>query len=83
MYINCYSLRLFADISKELQKGHNFWQIKDHNSGRRYENKSNEASFFNSFSRSNCLENSLLHFNIVKIHFHGVPPLVHSGLQNT
>ena len=25
----------------------------------------------------------IFHLKIVKIHFHGVPPLVHSGLQNT
>ena len=31
IYINFSdSLRFFADIRKILQKGHNFWQFKDH-----------------------------------------------------
>ena len=66
-----------------MQKGHNFWQFKDHNSGRRHENQTNDPIFFICFSSPNCLGNSFFHLKIVKIHFHGVPPLAHSGLQNT
>ena len=41
------------------------------------------TSFFSSaFLRPNCLGNSFLYLKIVKIHFHGVPPLTHFGLQN-
>ena len=35
------------------------------------------------FLSSNCLWHSFVHLKIVKIHFHGVPSLVYSGLQNT
>ena len=81
--INCYnSLRFVADISKKMQKGHNFWQFKDHNSGRRHENQTNDPIFFTCFSSPNCLGNSFFHLKIVKIHFHGVLPLAYSGLQN-
>ena len=82
--INCFNnLRFVADISKKIQKRDNFWQLKDHNSGRRHENKTNDPIFFICFSRSNCFWNSIFYLKIVKIHFHGIPPLAHSGLQNT
>ena len=35
------------------------------------------------FFSSNCLGTLFLHLEIVQIHFHGVPPLAYSGLQNT
>ena len=35
--------------------------------------------FFHLLSDPNCLGNSFLHLKIVKIHFHGVPPLIHSS----
>ena len=62
-------------------KGHNFWQMKDHNSGRRHENQINYSICFICLSNSNCLGNSFLHLKIVNIHFDGVLPLTHSGLQ--
>ena len=84
IYINCYnSLRFVADISKTIQKGHNFLQIKDHNSGRRHETQTNDPIFFICFSSTNCLWNSFFHLKIVKIYFHEVPLSAHSGLQNT
>ena len=47
IYVNWYkSLRVFADINKKLQKGHNFWQFKDHNSRKRHENQTNDSIFF-------------------------------------
>ena len=71
--MNCYnSIRFFADVSKKLQKVYNFWQFKDHNSGRRYENKTNNPIIFICFLSPNCLGTSFLHLKIVKIHFHGV-----------
>ena len=57
-----------------MQKGHNFWQFKDHNSGRRHENQTNEPIFFICSASPNCLGNSFYHLKIAKIHFHGVPP---------
>ena len=39
--------------------------------------------FFICIFNPSCLGNLLLHLKIVKIHFHGVPPLAHSGLENT
>ena len=41
------------------------------------------AHFFIYFLSSNCLWYSFLYLIIVKTRFHGVPHLVHSGLQNT
>ena len=74
VYINCYnSIRFFVDISKKLEKGYNFWKFKDHNSGRRCENKTNNPIIFICFSSTNCLGTSFLHLKIVKIHFHGTP----------
>ena len=71
IYINCYrNLKFFADISKKLKKGHSFWQFKDHNSGAKYENKTNNPICFSS---PNCLRTSFLHLKIFNIHFHGVP----------
>ena len=66
-----------------MQKGHNFWQFKDHKSGRRHENQTNDLNFFICFSSPNSLGNSFFNLKIVKIHFHGVPHLAHSSLQNT
>ena len=66
-----------------MQKGHNFWQIKDHNSGRRHKNRTNDPIFLICFKSPNCLGNSFFHLKVVKIHFHGVPHLAYSGLQNT
>ena len=65
-----------------MQKRHNFWEFKDHNSGRRHENQTNDPIFFICISSPNCIGNSFLHLKIVKIHFHRVPPLTYSGLQN-
>ena len=65
-----------------MQKGHNFWQCRDHNSRRRYENKTTDPIFFICFSTPNCLGASFLHLKIVKVHILG-SPLVHSGLHNT
>ena len=43
IYTKCYNSLIFGpDISKKIQKGHNFWQFKDHNSGRRHENQTND-----------------------------------------
>ena len=39
--------------------------------------------FFIYFLNSNCLRYSFLYLKIIKIHFHGVPLLVDSGLKNT
>ena len=84
MNINCYnSRRCFDDISKKLQKGHNIWQFKDYNSARSHENQTNDPILFICFLIPNCLVNLFLHLKIVKIHFHEVPPLAHSGLQYT
>ena len=45
-YMNWYnSVRFFPDISKKMQKEHNFWQFKDYKLGRRYENKTNDPFF--------------------------------------
>ena len=38
--------------------------------------------FFIYFLSSNSLGDSFLYLKNVKIHFHGVPPLFHSGLKN-
>ena len=81
IYINCYiSLRFFAYISKKLQKGYNFWQFKDHKSGKRYENNSNDPIFFICFSSLNCLGTSFFHLKTFILWGH---LLVHSTLQNT
>ena len=66
------SLRFFADISKKLQKRHNFWQFKDHKSGKTYETKTNYHIFFTCFLNPKCLGAFFFHLKIVKIHFHGV-----------
>ena len=77
IYINYYnSLRFVANKRKKIQKGHSFWKIKDHESGRK-------PHFFLCFSSPNCLGNSFFHLKIVKIRFHGVLPWAYSGLQNT
>ena len=63
-----------------------FWQFKDHNSGRRHEKQTNDPIFFICVSSPSCLGNSFLYLGIVKIHFHGILSLVNtffSGLQNT
>ena len=41
------------------------------------------TSFFFYILSPNCLWYSFLYLKIVKIHFHGVPFMVYSGLQNT
>ena len=64
--------RVFADMNKKLQKGYNFWQYKNHKSGRRYDNSTNDATFFICFSSPNCLGTLFLHLKIVKINFDGV-----------
>ena len=74
-------LRYFADVSKKLQKGHNFWQFKDHKSGRRYENKVYDPIFFICFS-SSVKKPHFCILNLSKFIFLG-HPFVHSGLQNT
>ena len=38
-----------------MQKGCNFWQFKDHKSGRRYGDNTNDPIFFICFSSPNCL----------------------------
>ena len=40
------------------------------------------SPFFYLLFEPNCLGNSFLYLKIAKILFHGVSPLVHSGLQN-
>ena len=66
-----------------MQRGPYFWQFKDHNSGRRHEKQTINPILFICFSSPNCLWNSFLQLKIIKIHFYGLPALVHSGLQNT
>ena len=46
-------------------------------------NQTKDPVFLICFSSPNCLGNSFLLLKIAKIHFHEVPPLAHSGLQNT
>ena len=62
-----------ADISKKLQKGHNFWQFQHYDSGKRPSNQRSDLIFFICFSSPNCLGNLFLRLKIVKIHFHGAP----------
>ena len=67
--MNCYnSLRPFAGISKKLLKGHNFRQFKDHNSRRRYENKTN-TSFFKFAFRARTVEKPYLESLAVRSEF--------------
>ena len=47
----------------------------------RHENQTNNHIFFFCFLSPNCLKNSFLHMKIAKIHFSGVPPLIHSGME--
>ena len=61
IYVNCFNrLTLLAEVSTKLQKIHFFGQFKDHNSGKKHGNQTNDPNFFVYFSRS--------------IHFRVVPP---------
>ena len=57
-----------------------FWQYKDYNPRKGHENQTNDPLFFICFFNLNCLRKSFLH---LKVHFHGVSPSAHSGLQIT
>ena len=56
IYVNCFNrLRFLAEISTKLEKMHLFGKFKNHNSGRKHGNQTNDSIFFIYFSRSNCL----------------------------
>ena len=59
---------------------HIFRQFQDHNSEREHLNWTKDSTFSTFFFRSN--KQLFLNSKILKIQFHAVPPLVHSGLQN-
>ena len=51
IYVNCFNrLRFLAEVSTKLQKMHFFGQFKDHNSGRKHGNKTNDPIFASTFS---------------------------------
>ena len=80
--INCFNrFRFLAEVSTNLQKMHYFGQFKDHNSGSK-KRKLYKWPHFVHLLFELCLGYSFLYSKIVKIHFHGVSFLVHSGLQN-
>ena len=62
--------RFLAEISIKLQKMHflDNWKPIAHN------------IFSSTYFCSNCFYHLFLHLRMVKIYFHVVPPLVHSGL---
>ena len=46
IYVNCFNrLRFLAEVSTKLQKMHFFGQFKDHNSGRKHGNQTNDPIF--------------------------------------
>ena len=54
MYVNCFDrLRFFAEVSTKLQKMHFFRQFKDHNSGGKYGNWTNDPIIFIYFFHCN------------------------------
>ena len=61
---------------------HYFRLLKDLNSACKNGNQTNDTIFLSTFSALNCLWYSILHLKIIKSHFHGLLPLVRSGLQN-
>ena len=78
IYFNCFDMLKF--LAQHCKKWNLFGQFKDHNSGRKHKNWTNDLITFICFFRSNCFSYLLLYFKIVKIHSHVVSPLVHSGL---
>ena len=69
--VNCFNiLRFFCWVRHKIEKMHFFGQLKDHNSGRKHENYSNDSIiFFICFFCSTFLEYSFLNLKILKIHF--------------
>ena len=51
IYINCFNrLRFLAEVCTKLWKMHFFGQFKDHNSGRKHGNQTDDPSFSSTFS---------------------------------
>ena len=72
--VNCFNKLVFlVKVSTELQKICFFIQFWDHNAGTKHENWRNYLIFSFSF----------WYLKVVKIYFHVVRPLVHSGLKNS
>ena len=48
IYVNCFNiLTFFCWCQHKIEKMHFFWQFQDHNSGREFENYTNDRIFFN------------------------------------
>ena len=65
-------IRFHAEVSTKLKKMHFLRQFKDHNSGTKHGNQTNDPIFFIYFSRSNCFQHSFLYLKKAKVYFHGV-----------
>ena len=71
--MNCFNIfRFIGEVRENLLKMHYFGQLKDHNSGKKKWNWTNDPIFFIYFLSSNCLWYSFLYLKIAKIHLHGV-----------
>ena len=70
IYVNCFNRRIFLnEVSTKLQKMNFFRQFKDHNSGKKHGNYTNDPIYFIFFFRSNCFYYSLLNLKISKFIF--------------
>ena len=80
IYINCFNrLRYLAAVSTELQKKSTFLEnLRTITLEGNMEPRQVTPFFSSTFSVLNV--HSFLNLKILKIHFHVVPPLVHSGL---
>ena len=82
--ITCFNIFIFlSEVNTDLQKMHYFGQFRTITQKKKKETRQMTSFFSFIFFISNCLCYSCLYLKKIKIYFHGVLPLVLSGLQNT